>query len=206
MSEIIHCPQCGAENSSFARFMKLSRCRECGHDLELVEVSEGLRRGEVLRGQSDLYVYEVSQEGIHFEPRGLLLAPPLKLDLGRRCLFVSGGTRTNQGLAMLWERLKGSRKQIGFEQVVRIEVIYQLEILSRENHPYQHHWDVVLILHGDVELFLGRITAERQFPGPVQSHHHALRLAHALHELAGFPLEQRERKTLDRRLKRPDEL
>jgi hypothetical protein len=206
MSEIIHCPRCGAENSSFARFMKLSRCRQCGHDLELVEVSEGLRRGEVLRGQSDLYVYEASQEGISFEPRGLLLAPPLKLDLRQRRLSVSGGTSTNQGLAMLWERLKGNRKVVGFEQVMRVEVIYQLEILSRENHPYQHHWDVTLILRGEVELALGRITAERQFPGPVQSHHHALRLAHALHELAGFPVEQQERETLDRRLRRPDDL
>jgi len=106
---------------------------------------------------------------------------------------------------MLWERLKGTRKEVGFERVARIEVVYQLEILSRENHPYQHHWDVLLILHGEVEIALGRIMAERQFPGPVQSHHHALRLAQAMHELAGFPVEQRVRETLDRRLKRPDE-
>lgn len=206
MSEIIHCPQCGAENSSFARFMKLSRCRECGHDLELVEVSEGLRQGGVLRGRSDLYVYEASREGIHFEPRGLLLAPPLRLDLERHGLCISGGMTNNQGVSMLWERLKGTREEIDFEQVARIEVVYQLEVLSRDNHPYQHHWDVMLVLHGGQEIPLGRITAERQFPGPVQSHHHALRLAHALHELAGFPVEQRELETLDRRLKRPDEL
>jgi hypothetical protein len=193
MSDAIYCPRCGAENSAFALFMSLTRCRQCGYDLEVIQVREALRRGSTLRGQSSLYEYEVSKKGAEFFPRGLLLAPPLALDGGRNCLRVSGDPTATQGFSMLWWRLKGSYLELSFDQVVRIEVVYQVEKVAREDHPYQHHWDVALVLRDGQQVPLGRITAERQFPGPVLSHHYALRLAHALHELAGWPVQQREK-------------
>jgi len=192
MSDAIYCPRCGAENSPFALFMTLSRCRQCGYDLEMLQVKEALRRGNTLRGRSSLYEYEVSQEEANFFPRGVLLAPPLTLDLQRRCLGVAGDPAAPQGVSMLWRRLKGSHLELSFDQVSCIEIVYRSEKIAREDHPYQHHWDVALVLRDGQQVALGRITAERQFPGPVLSHHHALRLAHALHVLAGWPIQQKE--------------
>ncbi len=189
MGPIIRCPECGTENSDFARFMGLSRCRKCGYDLELVEVSEMLRRGEPLRGRSSLYRYRVSLQEATFQPQGVLTAPPLLLDAGRRVLRVLGNPQATPGPDMLWQRLKGVQEEVPFDQVARIEVTYRSEQVPRRDHPYRHHWDVALVLEDGREIPLGRITAERKFPGPVRSHHHALRLGHALHELTGRPLE-----------------
>ncbi len=195
MGETIYCPRCGAENSPFALFMTLSRCRQCGYDLEMLQVREALRRGESLRGQSDLYTYEVAPEGAHFTPRGVLTAPPMEIDVPARRVRISGEPGATPGVSVLWKRLTAGRREISFDQVARIEVIYRTEKLSREDHPYMHHWDVALVLQDGERVPLGRISAERQFPGPVLSHHHALRLAHALHVIAGWPVEQRTEDT-----------
>ncbi|MGC8874101.1 MAG: hypothetical protein ACP5SI_06590 [Chloroflexia bacterium] len=191
MGETIYCPRCGAENSPFALFMTLARCRQCGYDLEMVMVREALRRGESLRGQSDLYTYEVTLEGARFSPRGVLTASPLEIDVPARLVRITGEPGTAPGVSVLWKRLTGEHREIPFEQVARIEVVYHTEKLSREDHPYLHHWDVALVLKDGERVPLGRISAERQFPGPVLSHHHALRLAHALHVATGWPVEQR---------------
>ncbi|MBN1483993.1 MAG: zinc ribbon domain-containing protein [Chloroflexia bacterium] len=192
MIDDIRCPQCGTVNSSFARFMSLSRCRNCGCDLQLLEVSETLHQGGVLQGRSDLYEYRLSEEEAEFTPQGVLLAPGLRLKFQQGALLILGDASANPGVSMLWKRLKGDREQISFDAIRSVEIVYHLEILSRENHPYQHHWDIALLLQDERRLPLGRITAERQFPGPLRSHHHALRLAHALHELTGWPVRQQD--------------
>jgi hypothetical protein len=189
----IKCPECGTENSSFARFMKLSRCRICGHDLQLVEVSETLHRGGTLQGRSSLYEYVINSKEASFFPRGVLLAPPIKLDIERRVVHLLGDIDADQGMSMLWKRLKGIRENLSFDQVSHVEVEFHLEKLAREDHPYQHHWTIKLHLCDGREIPIGRITAERQFAGPVRSHHHALRLAHALHEIAGWKVESSEK-------------
>lgn len=189
----IRCPNCGTVNSAFARFMNLSRCRQCGHDLELIEVSEALQQGITLHGATSLYRYAVGLEGATFDPQGVLLAPPLELDPEDRRLRIAGDLEAAPGVSMLWRRVKGERAQIPFDRVEQITLTYHLEKLAREDHAYQHHWDIDLLLVDGRQIALGRITAERHFPGPVRSHHHALRLAHALHELTGWPVQQRER-------------